>query len=202
MEVRSVRDAYSTASQQYIDLFDGDGDAHEVDAAFIRRHLQDVPGPVLDLGCGPGHWTGYLHQLGVRATGIDLVPEFVAHARVAHPGPEFRLGSMHATAVPEHSAAGILSWFSTIHVRPEDVRTVLAEFRRLLAPSGTLVLGFFDSDDDVAAFDHAVLTAYRWPAAALADRLTAAGFVEVERMQRQVAERPDRIYGAIAARAA
>ena len=202
MEDRSVREAYSAASRQYIDLFDGDWDAHDVDAAFIRRHLQDARGPVLDLGCGPGSWTAYLHQLGLQAIGIDLVPEFLEHARAAHPGPEFRLGSMDDTAVPEHSAGGILSWFSTIHVRPEELVDVLSEFRRLLAHSGTLVLGFFDSDDDLAAFDHAVLTAYRWPAAALVDRLAAAGFVEVERVQRQVAERPDRLYGAIAARAA
>jgi hypothetical protein len=52
MELSSVRDAYSSRSQQYIDLFDGDWDAHQVDAAFIRRHLQKTHGPVLDLGVG------------------------------------------------------------------------------------------------------------------------------------------------------
>jgi hypothetical protein len=68
----------------------------------------------------------------------------------------------------QHSAAGILSRFSTIHLHPVDLSGVLANFRQLLATSGTLVLGFFDSDDEVAAFDHAVVTAYRWPAARLA----------------------------------
>jgi hypothetical protein len=65
-----------------------------------------------------------------------------------------------------------------------------------------LVLGFFDSEDELGAFDHAVVTAYRWPASELVKRLAEAGFDEVERMQRQVVERPDRTYGAIAARAA
>ena len=109
MELRSVRDAYSSRSQQYIDLFDGDWDAHEVDAAFIRRHLHRAQGPVLDLGCGPGYWTAYLHRLGAQATGIDVVPEFIEHARATHPGPEFRLGSMTDVDVPGHSAAGIKS---------------------------------------------------------------------------------------------
>jgi SAM-dependent methyltransferase len=201
MELQSVRDAYSSRSQQYIDLFDGDWDAHEVDAAFIRRHLKKSQGPVLDLGCGPGYWTAYLHQLGTQATGIDVVPEFIEHARATHPGPEFRLGSMTAADVPKHSAAGILSWFSTIHLRPEDLSAVLVDFRQLLAVSGTLVLGFFDSDDEITAFDHAVVTAYRWPAARLAEHLAEAGFAEVERLQRQGADRPDRRYAAIAARA-
>jgi 2-polyprenyl-3-methyl-5-hydroxy-6-metoxy-1,4-benzoquinol methylase len=85
VELRSVRDAYSSKSKQYIDLFEGDRDAHEVDAAFIRRHLLQTQGAVLDLRCGPGHWTDHLHRLGARATGIDLVPEFIEHAQAAHP---------------------------------------------------------------------------------------------------------------------
>ena len=65
-----------------------------------------------------------------------------------------------------------------------------------------LVLGFFDSEDELGAFDHAVVTAYRWPASELVKRLPEADLDEVERMQRQVVERPDRTSGAIAARAA
>lgn len=202
MELGSVRDAYSSKSQQYIDLFDGDWDAHEVDAAFIRRHLEGSQGPVLDLGCGPGYWAAYLHRLGGQVTGIDVVPEFIGHAREFHPGPEFRLGSMTEVDAREHTAAGVLSWYSTIHVRPAELGAVLAGFRRLLAPAGTLVLGFFEGDDEVVAFDHAVAEAYRWPAGMLGERLADAGFAEVERMQRQVADRPDRKYAAIAARAA
>jgi hypothetical protein len=67
--------------------------------------------------------------------------------------------------------------------------------------SGVLVIGFFDSDDDVAAFDHAVITAYRWPVEVFAERLAEAGFTEVERLRWQNPERPDRKYAAIAARA-
>jgi hypothetical protein len=74
-------------------------------------------------------------------------------------------------------------------------------FRRSLAPGGTLVLGYFEGDDDVAPFDHAVLRAYRWPADLLSQRLAERGFAEAERLQRRVAERPDRKCAAIAARA-
>ena len=196
-----MRDAYASVSRQYIELFDGDWGAHEVDAAFLRQHLARSPGPVLDLGCGPGYWTAHLHALGVEVTGIDMVPEFVDHARARHPGLDFRLGAMTEVDVPEHSVAGLLSWFSTIHVPPAELAAVLAGFRRLLAPAGTLVLGFFASDDEISAFDHAVITAYRWPAGLLAERLAEAGFEEVERLERQAADRPDRTFAAMAARA-
>ncbi len=78
---------------------------------------------------------------------------------------------------------------------------MLAEVQRLLVPGGTLVVGFFDSDDGVGPFDHRVTTAFRWPAEVFAERLTAAGFHELERRQRTAPERPDRRYAAIAARA-
>ncbi|MDL5156702.1 class I SAM-dependent DNA methyltransferase [Actinomycetospora termitidis] len=195
----AVRRAYSSMSEQYIGLFDGDWKDHSDDTALVRRHLTGLDGPVLDLGCGPGHWTAFLHSLGVAVTGVDLVPEFIAHARATHPGPEFHLGSMTEVDVPEHSVAGVLSWYSTIHLAPDAVDGVLTGFRRLLRPSGVLVIGFFDSDDDVAAFDHKVVTAYRWPVDVFSDRLARAGFTELERRQHQVPERPDRRYAAIAA---
>jgi SAM-dependent methyltransferase len=201
MELTEVRRAYSSMSEQYIGLFDGDFQPHEADTAVVRRHLSGLPGPVLDLGCGPGHWTGYLHSLGADVTGVDMVPEFITHAQANHPGPEFRIGSMTSADAPEHAAAGILSWYSTIHLPPEELDGVLAAFRRLLAPSGVLVVGFFDSDDGVVAFDHAVVTAYRWPVAIFAERLETAGFAESERLQYLSADRSDRKYAAIAARA-
>lgn len=196
-----MRDAYSSVAEQYIDLVAGGWQADADDTAFVRRYLTSLPGPVLDLGCGPGHWTAYLHSLGAEVTGIDMVPEFIDHARATHAGPDFRLASMTEPYAPEHSLAGILTWYSTIHLPPAELDRVLAGFRRLLIRSGMLVAGFFDSDDGVAAFDHKVITAYRWPADAFAERLAEAGFTEVERLLQQSAERPDRKYAAIAAEA-
>lgn len=180
---------------------DGGWADHEEDTALVRRHLAGLAGPVLDLGCGPGHWTAYLHSLGAEVTGIDMVPEFIAHARATYAGPEFRLGSMTEVDVADHSVAGILTWYSTIHLVPEELDRVLAQFRRLLAPGGVLVAGFFDSDDAVAAFDHKVVTAYHWPVDVFAEHLVAAGFHELERLQHQLPTRPDRKYAAIAATA-
>jgi SAM-dependent methyltransferase len=189
-------------SQQYITLFDGDWQAHVDDTALVRGHLVGLDGAVLDLGCGPGHWSAYLHSLGADVTGVDLVPEFIDYARTHFPGPEFRLGSMTGLDLPDHSVAGILSWYSTIHLPPPELDGVLTEFRRMLALSGRLVIGFFDSDDEVAAFDHKVYPAYRWPVDEFSARLTNAGFTEIQRLRQQFPDRPDRKYAAIAATAA
>jgi len=195
-----VRDAYSSVAARYVDLFDRGWPAQEDDGdlALVERHLLGLPGPVLDLGCGPGQWTAHLHARGADVTGVDVVPEFVAHARAAHPGPAFMLGSMTGLAVPAHSVAGVLSWYSTIHLPPAELDGALAGFRLLLAPGGTLVVGFFDSDDGVLTFEHRVAPAFRRPVDVFAERLGAAGFTELERRQRRS---PERRYAAIAARA-
>ena len=75
-----VRRAYGEMAEQYIELFDNVAVIQDDDLALIERHLGACDGPVLDLGCGPGRLTAHLRSLGVDATGIDLVPEFIDHA--------------------------------------------------------------------------------------------------------------------------
>ncbi|GIJ43651.1 hypothetical protein Val02_05370 [Virgisporangium aliadipatigenens] len=198
MDPETVQRAYSSVAGLYIDLFGTRERTHPDDLAFIGRHLKDCPGPVLDLGCGPGHLTAYLRSLGVDASGIDLVPEFVAHARAAHPDGHYRIGSMTRLDAAGGSVAGILAWFSLIHLPPDEIDDVLAEFRRVLAPGGSLVVGMFDGDE-VAAFEHKVVTAYRWSPAALSQRLSHAGFAEVDRLHRP-SDGTHRPYAAVAAR--
>jgi SAM-dependent methyltransferase len=195
-----VRQSYASVANLYIELFGASRQVHPDDLAFITRHLAGRHGAVLDLGCGPGHVTGYLRALGVDTTGIDMVPEFIDHARTAHPDGQYELGSLENLDVADHSVAGILTWYSLIHLPPHNLHDVLTEFRRAIAPAGMLVLGHFDGPE-VAAFDHKVVTAYYWPVDEMSKRLARAGFTEVERLQRP-ADGQHRAHAAVAAIAA
>ncbi|GAA3951328.1 class I SAM-dependent methyltransferase [Actinoplanes auranticolor] len=183
MNVERVRDAYASVADLSIDLFGAREKVAAADLAFIGRHLTLRSGTVLDVGCGPGHLTGYLRGLGVDAVGIDLVPEFIAHALATHPDGTYHLGSMTSLDVADRAVAGILAWYSLIHLAPPELDGVLTEFRRVLAPGGTLVAGFFDGEE-IEPFDHKVTTAYRWPVGAFSERLARAGFTEVEHERR------------------
>lgn len=178
-----VRQAYSTLAQPYIDLLGTMDAVHPDDQRLIEHHLGRANGPVLDLGCGPGHLTNFLCSAGADVTGIDLVPEFVAHARQAHPAARFQVGAMTETGRPDGSVAGVLAWYSLIHLDPRQVGDALCVIRRLLQPGGTLVLGFFDGPA-LEPFAHKVTTAYRWPVDEVAAWLAATGFAEIERLQR------------------
>jgi SAM-dependent methyltransferase len=185
-------------ADQYVELV-GSTEVHADDLDLIARHLSIRPGAVLDVGCGPGHLTAHLRSLEVDAIGLDLVLEFIDHARVTHPDGRYALGSMHQLPVADRSVAGILAWYSSIHLPPDDLDGVLAELRRAMAPAGTLLVGFFDGDE-VVAFEHKVTTAYYWPVDVFAERLRQAGFTEIERRQRPgIAEPGHRPHAAIAA---
>src|SRR5690348_4716241 len=110
--VDQVRRAYAAMAEPYIELFGSSAKVHPDDLALITRHLSIRPGVVLDVGCGPGHLTAHLCSLDVDATGIDLVPEFIDHARATHLEARFEIGSMHRLDIPDRSVAGILAWYS------------------------------------------------------------------------------------------
>ena len=129
--MEQVRGGYGTLAERYIELFGSIAEVHVDDLALINRHLAIRPGgTVLDVGCGPGHITAYLNSLNVDATGIELVPEFIAHARATYPDSCFELGSFRQLAVPDRTIAGMLVWYSLIHVPPGELDEVLAKLRR------------------------------------------------------------------------
>lgn len=181
--VESVRDAYAINADEYIALLGTTDAVHHDDLELITRRLSPSTGVVLDVGCGPGHLTEHLRSLDVDAIGIDQVPEFIEHARTAYPSSRFELGTLHDLPVPNSSVAGILAWYSLVHLAPDQLGDVLVELRRVVVTGGTLVVGFFDGDR-VEPFEHRVATAYRWPVDELSARLQRAGFVEAERQQR------------------
>ncbi|WP_410870533.1 class I SAM-dependent methyltransferase [Nocardia sp. A7] len=180
MSDNTVQAAYTAIHHVYIDLFGSPTDLAPDDTAFALTHLS--PGPVLDLGCGPGHFTKFLTDAGIPTTGIDMVPEFIMHARTTYPDIPFELGSLRTLDAPTDSVPGLLAWFSLIHINPTELPTVLAEFHRVLTPGGCLVIGFFESTDTVEPFPHKVTTAYRWPVDHLAETLHRAGFTEIDRL--------------------
>ncbi|GAA1204366.1 class I SAM-dependent methyltransferase [Prauserella alba] len=104
-------------------------------------------GPVADVGCGPGYVTDHLHRAGVDAFGIDLSPEMVALARRTYPGLRFEVGSMTALDLADGAVAGLLAFWSIIHVPDHALPGVFAEFRRVVRPGGPVLIGFHVGDE-------------------------------------------------------
>ncbi len=62
---------------------------------FLRRCISELPcraelRTALDVGCGGGHFSGILHELGMRVTGIDLRAENIELCRTRYPDCSFQ----------------------------------------------------------------------------------------------------------------
>lgn len=192
--------AYDARAAEYVALI---GDIAQTDArdrALIAAWRDETQGRLLDAGCGPGLWTRFLHDDDRDVLGIDVSEAFIAHARETHPDLEFPHGSFAALGLPDASLGGVLAWYSLIHTDPEQLPATLAEFARVTAPGGSILIGFFDGNPR-ETFDHAVTTAYFWTPDALAPLLTDAGFrvVATERRERTADESSTRPHASLTA---
>jgi SAM-dependent methyltransferase len=173
-----IRTSYDTVAVSYAELVQ-DGPPEE--AANLDLFAKLASGRVLDVGCGPGRVAGLLHDRGLDVIGIDLSPGMIDIARREHPGPDFRVGSMTDVDLPDGELGGVISWWSIIHLPRAVVPQVFAEFYRVLAPGGVLLLGFHVGEESTHKTSgyggHPMnIHVHRWMPAALIELAVAAGF--------------------------
>lgn len=190
----AIAAAYDARAAEYVAVAGAVEQMDARDAAVIARWRDDTQGLLLDAGCGPGHWTAFLARGGREVCGVDLSAEFIETARRRHPDISFDVGSFRELPLASGSVGGILAWYSLIHTPPDGLPEILDEFARVLAPGGSLLLGFFDGEPR-ELFEHAIAPAYFWSAESLGALLQDAGFDMVsreyrERMPDEVSVRP------------
>lgn len=196
-----TRDAYDAVAATYAAKFGDELDGKPLDRALLAAFAETADGPVADLGCGPGHVTAHLSRLGLEVTGIDLSPAMVATARAAYPALSFAVGDMTRLDLEAGSLGGIVAFYSIIHLPDELLPVAFAEFARVLAPGGQVLVAFQVGDDErlhqVDWHGHRVdLDHHRRRPNTVADLLTAAGLEVRARLVREPepAETAERCY--------
>ncbi|MFI1018629.1 class I SAM-dependent methyltransferase [Streptomyces sp. NPDC020965] len=182
-----TRVAYDGIVEVYASMFADRLETQPIARNMIRTFAELVRGTgnprVADVGCGPGHLTAMLHDLGLEAFGVDLSPAMVDHARRTQPALRFDEARMEALPVEDGTLGGVLAHYSMIHTPPEELPALLAEQVRVLAPGGLLLVSFYGTEGtEPVRFDHKVTPAYSWPADRFAELLAGAGLVTFARL--------------------
>lgn len=98
---------------------------------------------VLDVACGEGYGAALLADRALQVTGVDVDPRTLAHARTAYADRSnvaFVEGSAAALPLAAASFDAIISFETIEHLSAADQPRMLAEFARVLAPGGLVIL--------------------------------------------------------------
>ncbi|MFF5436758.1 class I SAM-dependent DNA methyltransferase [Streptomyces achromogenes] len=178
-----TRAFYDTIAEDYAVHFRDQLARRPLERALLAAYAEQVgpTGPVADLGCGPGEITAHLDGLGLSVFGLDLSEAMITVARRRHPGLRFEQGSMRELSLADGALAGVVSWYSSIHTPVDELPALFAEFHRVLAPGGRLLLAFQTGDEPLRLdrpWGHPVtLDFHRRRPERMAELLGGAGFV-------------------------
>jgi len=141
MDPDQVRSSYDAVADAYVERFFDELSHKPFDCDLLDKFAVGLPGTsVLDVGCGPGHVGRYLSERGLQVTGFDLSPAMIKQARRLNPSMTFEVADMRRLPVRDGTCAGIVAFYSIIHIPRADVPAVLAEFLRVLQPDGGLLV--------------------------------------------------------------
>ena len=149
-----TRDSYDRIARQYADHLLKELDRKPLDRALLAAFVETAPaGPIADLGCGPGHVAQYLYGLGRQVIGIDLSPEMVEIARRSSPGPDYRVGTMLNLDLDACSIAGVIAFYSIVHLNADELSDCFAQVHRALSSDGVALIAFHTGDHVVHVDD-------------------------------------------------
>lgn len=161
-----------------------------LDRALLAAFAEQVGshGPIADLGCGPGHVTAFLAELGVVVAGFDLASGMAAQARQRSPHLTFHQGDLRALDIPDATFGGIVAFYSIIHLAPSELVPTFREWQRVLRPGGLALIAFHSGDQVVHLdnwWDQPVELDFRfWPPHSVTDALREAAFTIEALVQR------------------
>ena len=105
--------------------------------------------PLLEIGCGTGHWTEYFRAGGFSVTATDASEAMIEVARRRSPA-----GSVYLRAEAERLPFDVESFPAaaavTVFEFLEDPARAVREIRRVLRPGGFFIGGFLNAESELA----------------------------------------------------
>jgi SAM-dependent methyltransferase len=147
--LETIRGDYDLIAHEYVVHISHELEGKPFDREILTRFATKVVGrgSVCEMGCGPGHVSRFLCDIGADVFGLDLSPRMVDEARKLNPDIDFREGNMLSLSLPDRSLAGIVAFYSIVNLPLESLCTIFAEMHRVLEPGGLLLLAFHTGDE-------------------------------------------------------
>jgi ubiquinone/menaquinone biosynthesis C-methylase UbiE len=149
--LNKIESMYDALAIEYAEAFSGEHKKEPKDQEILFRFSQEIGDrtPVWDLGCGPGHTSEYLKNLGVEISGMDLSKKTLEQARKRHPEILFRKGNFLDLEFENDTIAGVVSFYSIVHFTEEQVGIAFREIFRALQPRGVFLFTYLIGENTI-----------------------------------------------------
>jgi SAM-dependent methyltransferase len=145
MSQQQIIECYNKTAGKYADaLFD-----ELLHKPFDRLILSEFgkenrsKGKIVDIGCGPGQTTRFLHQQGLmNIIGTDISPGMIEKARVLNPGIEFEVADMLKLQYPNNVFSSAIAFYAIVHFTETELKKAFAETYRVLDDDGQFLFSF------------------------------------------------------------
>jgi ubiquinone/menaquinone biosynthesis C-methylase UbiE len=149
--LNKVESLYDTVAKEYAETFSGEHGKKPKDQEILRKFSRDIGDkrPIWDFGCGPGQTAGYLKDLGMEVSGLDLSEKMLEQARSIHPEIHFRKGNILELEFKNDSIAGAVAFYAIVHFTEEQVGIALREVFRVLQPGGIFLFTYHAGEETI-----------------------------------------------------
>lgn len=169
------------------------GDEPVEDDPVMRSHCRELftsaltGKDVVEVGCGPGVDSSFLHAEGLNVTATDFSSEFIQIVRERYPEIHAHQMDMMNPDLPANSYDGVYAFASFIHIPRSESSRTLKGFYNLLRKNGVIFLSLIRSskvseyliDDWGGISGNSVLFTCYQPED-MNRLLTEAGFIEIK----------------------
>jgi SAM-dependent methyltransferase len=146
MKFEQVPASYDAVASDYETRFLDELAGKPHDRELLQEFAAAVADPVVDIGCGPGQVGAYVRERGRRVVGIDLSRAMVSLARRRLDGAV--RADMRALPVAGASVAGVLAFYSVLHLPRRHLAGALREFHRVLRDGGQVLFSAHEGEGE------------------------------------------------------
>lgn len=174
---------YESTADSYAKMMDKEIDLPVYPDALgrLKERIVNVSGTLIDTACGSGHMLSMYHDRldpSRALLGIDISPRMVSIAnKKLGSGGRIDVGDMRdLSGIEANSASAVLNFFAIHHLDPDDVRTAIGEWHRVLRSGGQLLIGAWEGIGAIDYGNEADIVALRYRSSELSNWTQETGF--------------------------
>lgn len=181
--LNDVQQMYNQTAENYAGMMDAEMQSpiYANMLGQLAEGLADMDGLVIDTSCGSGHMLAMYQQKfddNRKLIGSDLSAEMVriSQQRLGEGATVKQADMCNLSFLDNNSVAGLISFFAVHHLDADMVRQALAEWQRVLKPSGQLLLAAWEGEGAIDYGSFSDLVAMNYAAQDLQQWLIDAGY--------------------------